>query len=86
MATFVPVTDNDWVVNLSSAPSAPPLVRTPEMEAEAATKRAAEKAAAEKAKADAAEAESKERDATVKDEEDAEARHKKANKRHTAEA
>lgn len=86
-ATFVPVTDNDWVVNLSAAPSAPPLVRTPEMEAEAAGKRAAEKVEVEKAKAEAAEKEAKERAEAVKDEEDAEARHKAKNKRHaTAEA
>jgi len=60
-ATFVAVTDNDWAVNLSAATSAPPLVRTPEMEAEAAAKRAKEKAEAEaKAKAEAAKDDTKE--------------------------
>jgi hypothetical protein len=85
-ATFVPVTDNDWAVNLSAAASAPPLVRTPEMEAEAAAKRVKEKAEVEaKAKAEA-EKEAKERAEVVRDEEDAEVRHRTKNKRHAAEA
>lgn len=80
-ATFVPITDNDWVVNLSAAASAPPLVRTPEMEAEAAAKRVKEKAEVEaKAKAKA-EADAKERREVEKDEEDAETRHKAKNKK-----
>jgi hypothetical protein len=85
-ATFVPVAENDWVVNLSAAASAPPLVRTPEMEAEAAVKREAEKVANAKAKAEAEEKEAKERAEAEKDEEDAEARHKAKNKRHPATA
>jgi len=77
-ATFVPVTADDWAVNLSAAASAPVVMRTPEMEAEAAAKRAKEKADAE-----AAEAEAK------AEEENGEGRHKAGakNKRHaTAEA
>jgi hypothetical protein len=86
-ATFVPVTDNDWVVNLSAAASAPPLVRTPEMEAEAAGKRAKEKAEAEAAAKAKAEEEAKAREEVERDEADAEARHKGAkNKRHAAPA
>jgi hypothetical protein len=85
-ATFVPVTDNDWVVNLSAAASAPPLVRTPEMEAEAAAKRVKEKADAEAAAKAKAEEEAKERDEAIRAEEDAEARHKAKNKRHPATA
>ena len=86
-ATFVPVTKDDWAVNLSAAASGAPLVRTPEMEAEAAAKRAAEKAKAEAEAKAKAEAEAKERDEAIRAEEDAEARHKAKNKRHaTAEA
>jgi len=80
-ATFVPVTDNDWIVNLSAAGSSAPLVRTPEMEAEAAARRAKEKEDAEAA----AKAKADEEAATVKDEADAETRHR-AKKRATAEA
>jgi hypothetical protein len=83
-ASFVPVTDNDWVVNLSAASSSAPLVRTPEMEAEAAAKRAKEKADAEAAAQAKAEEEVKARGEAERDEADAEARHKAGakNKRH----
>jgi hypothetical protein len=84
-ATFVPVTDNDWIVNLSAAASQAPLVRTPEMEAEAAAKRAKEKADAEAAAKAKAEEEAKAREEVERDEADAEVRHK-AKKRQTAEA
>lgn len=92
-ATFVPVTDNDWIVNLSAAASQAPLVRTPEMEAEAAAKRAKEKADAEaaaKAKAEEEAEERNRRDAEraegERDEREAEARYKAGKKRQPAEA
>jgi hypothetical protein len=87
-ATFVPITDNDWIVNLSAAASQAPLSRTPEMEAEAAAKRAKEKADAEAAAKAKAEEEAKAREEVERDEADAEARHKAGakNKRHAATA
>jgi hypothetical protein len=95
VTVFIPVTDTDWAINTSAAPPADAgaMIRTPEIEADAAAKRAAAKAKSAKAKADAeakakaeAAAEAKARADTEKDEEDAEARHRAKNKRHTAEA
>jgi hypothetical protein len=48
-ATFIPVTDNDWAVNLSAAAPAALTARTPEAEAEAAEARCIAKAHADAA-------------------------------------
>jgi len=55
-ATFIPVTDNDWAVNLSAATSAPLATRTPESEAEAAKARVVAKEKSKQAKEEAAKA------------------------------